>query len=120
MGIPVLAGVPKGLILGPLLFLIYINDLPDNLKSLAILFVNDTLLFSAVHDPSKSEKFLNNDFQKISDQTFKWKMLFNSNVIKQAQEVIFSCKSIKQITQLSILMKRLLLKLLFKSILECI
>ena len=91
MGTPVLAGVPKG----PLLFLIYINDLPDNLKSLAILFVNDTLLFSAVHDPSKSEKFLNNDFQKISDQTFKWKMLFNSNVIKQAQEVIFSCKSNK-------------------------
>ena len=116
---PVLAGVPQGSILGPLLFLIYINDLPDNLESLAKLFADDTSLFSTVRDRSKSAKLLNDDLQKISDWAFKWKMLFNPDVTKQAQEVIFLVKVIKQIIQLSILMKLLLLKLLVKSILEC-
>ena len=64
---PVFGGVPQGLILGPLLFLIYINDLPDNLESLAKLFADDTSLFSTVHDPSKSAKLLNDDLQNISD-----------------------------------------------------
>ena len=89
---PALAGVPQGSILGPLLFLIYINDLPDNLESLAKLFAGDTSLFSTVHDPSSSAKLLNNDLLKISDWAFKWKMLFNPDVTEQAQEVIFSRK----------------------------
>ena len=88
---PVLAGVPQGSILGPLLFLIYINDLPDNLESLAKLFADDTSLFSTVHDPSSSAKLLNH-LLKISDWAFKWKMLFNPDVTKQAQEVLFSRK----------------------------
>ena len=45
---PFLAGVPQGIILGPLFFWIYINDLPDGLKSNAKLFADDTSLFSAV------------------------------------------------------------------------
>ena len=53
------------------------------------------LLFSTVHDPSKSAKLLSDDLQKISDWAFKWKMLFNPDVTKQAQEVIFSHKSNK-------------------------
>ena len=117
---PVLAGAPQELMLGLLLFLIYINNLPDNLEYLAKLFANYTLLFSTVHDSSKSAILLNDDLQKISDWAFKWKMLFNPDVTKQAQEVIFLVKVIKQIIQLSILMKLLLLKLLVKSILECI
>ena len=83
------------MILGPLLFLIYINDLPDNLESLAKLFADDTSLFSTVHDPSKSAKVLNDDLQKNSDWAFKWKILFNPDVTKQAQEVVFSHKSNK-------------------------
>ena len=53
------AGVPQGSILGPLLFLIYINDLSDNLTSNAKLFADDTSVFSVVYDVNTSAKELN-------------------------------------------------------------
>ena len=89
---PVLAGVPQGSILGPLLFLVYINDLPNGLKSNAKLFADDISLFTIVKDRSVSANILNNDLQLISLWAYKWKMLFNPDPKKPAQEVLFSRK----------------------------
>ena len=85
------AGVPQGSILGPLLFLIYINDLPDGLSSNVKLFADDTSLFSVVHDIHSSASDLIKDLKTINEWAFQWKMSFNPN--KQAQEVIFIRKS---------------------------
>ena len=90
---PVQAGVPQGYILGPLLFLIYVNDLSHNLSSTVKLFADDTSVFSIVHDIDSSTKQLNDDLKKISEWAYQWKMSFDPDLSRQAQEVIFSCKS---------------------------
>ena len=90
---PVLAGVPQGSILGPLLSLVYINDLPDGLKSNVKLFSDDTSLFTIVKDKNESANILNGDLQLISSWAYKWKMLFNPDPKKPAQEVSFSTKT---------------------------
>ena len=57
--------VPQGSILGPLFFLIYINDLGNNLSSTVKLFADDRSIFSIVHDIDLSSKQLNNDLKKV-------------------------------------------------------
>ena len=89
---PVLAGVPLGSILGQLLFLKYINDLPNELKSNAKLFADDTSLFTVVKDKTESANILSNDLLEISKWAYDWKMLFNPDPCKPAQEVVFSRK----------------------------
>ena len=61
----VLVGVPQASILGPLLFLIYINDFPENLESSTKLFADDTSLFPTVYNLSESANLLNDDLKKI-------------------------------------------------------
>ena len=87
------AGVPQSSILGPLLFLIYINDLSEGLSSNVKLFADDTSLFSVIHDSNTSALELNSDLAKINRWAFQWKMCFKPDHKKQAQEVIFSRKS---------------------------
>ena len=62
----IISGVPQGSVLGLLLFLIYINDLPDGINSLCKIFADDTSLFSKVYDIHNSVSKLNDDLEKIS------------------------------------------------------
>ena len=75
------------------LFLIYINDLPDNIQSSCKIFAADTSLFSHVSGKYKSQVELNNDLQVICNWAFQWKMQLNPDPHKQAQEEYFSKKS---------------------------
>ena len=89
---PLLAGVPQRSTLGPLLFLIYISDLPNEMKSNAKLFADDTSLSTIVKDENESTNLLNNDLLLIPRWAYSWKKLFKPDPSKPAQEVIFSRK----------------------------
>ena len=82
--------------LGLLLFLIYISDIVDGLSSNAKLFADDTSLFSVAHNANTTAKELNNDLVKINRLAYQWKMSFNPDSSKQAQEVIFSRETKKE------------------------
>ena len=71
------------------LFLIYINDLPNNFISKFKLFANDTSIFSIVNDINVSSEEINNNCKRISDCAYQWTIIFNLDLIKQAQEVVF-------------------------------
>ena len=86
------SGVPQGSVLGPLLFLVYINDLERNIKSNIKFFADDTMLFSIVKDPALSANNLNYDLDIIQQWAHQWKMEFNPDPAKQATELLFSCK----------------------------
>ena len=71
------------------------NDLADGLSSNPKLFADDTSLFSVIHDVDTSANELNNDLYQINKWAFQWKISFNPDPSKQAQEIIFSRKTKK-------------------------
>ena len=87
------SGVPRGSVLGSLLFLIFINDHETDIVSHVKNFADDTMLFDGVRDPHSSSETLNQFLARIENWARQWKMFFNPDPDKQAVEVLFSRKN---------------------------
>ena len=75
--IEIKAGIPQGSRLGPLLWILYINDILDHLDSEVLLFADDTCLFATAPDPAQTAEILNRDLSKIHTWSKTWKVTFN-------------------------------------------
>ena len=74
--VPVLSGVPQGSVLGPVLFLLFINDLPDNIRSSVRLFADDCVLYRNIHSLQDCLT-LQEDLTSLGQWEADWQMKFN-------------------------------------------
>ena len=76
------SGVPQGSVLGPLLFLIYINNLDDTVGSNILKFADDTKIFRKVRPGHNTGQVLQEDLDSLVRWSEKWQMLFNQDKCK--------------------------------------
>jgi len=86
------SGVPQGSVLGPLLFLVFINDLVDDLTCKTYLFADDTSLLEIVETPEEATITLNENLSVVKEWGKKWKVDFNPS---KTEEMIISIKKNK-------------------------
>ena len=72
----VTSGIPQGSVLGPLLFVVFINDLPDQVQSFTKLFADDTKVFRAITS-IEDHQILQNDLHKLVQWSEIWQLPFN-------------------------------------------
>ncbi|MCG8032136.1 MAG: reverse transcriptase family protein [Candidatus Thiodiazotropha taylori] len=94
----VLAGVPQGSVLGPLLFLVYVNDIADQLLSLTRLFADDSSLFLSASNLNDIEGILNHDLSIVSAWAKQWLVNFNPN---KTVAMLFSLLKVDVVPSLS-------------------
>ena len=70
-------GVPQSSVLGPALFLVFFNDLPEHVDCQVALFADDTLMYQTIKCSRDTLKFQNN-ITALSKWADKWEMLFNN------------------------------------------
>ena len=85
---------PQGSVLDPLLFLIFINDLPNNLICNPKLFSGDVSLHAIMYVKSVCTNSLNDDLKRLYEWSVKWKISFNPDPTKPAEEVIFTNRNL--------------------------
>ena len=71
------SGVPQGSVLGPVLFLVFINDLPEVIKELMKIFTDDTKIYYPIQS-LETPQLLRNDVEKSETWTHIWKMMHNN------------------------------------------
>ena len=74
--VPVLSGFAQGSVLGPVLFLIFINDIPDNIRSSVRLFADDCVLNRNIKSPLDCQ-LLQDDLNSLAKWEMDWQMKFN-------------------------------------------
>ena len=74
--VPVTSGVPQGSVLGPILFLTYINDLPQDIVLQVRLFADDTAIYLTAESETDSD-CLQRDLDRLQAWESKWDMEFN-------------------------------------------
>ena len=81
------AGIPQGSRLGPLLWILYANDIIKDINSEILLFADDTCLFASAPDPAQTARILNQDLSKIKNWANTWKVTFNP---LKSKDIIFT------------------------------
>ena len=74
--VPVASGVPEGSVLGRILFLTYINDLPQDIVSQVCLFADDTAIYLTLEEKGDSDQ-LQRDLDRLQTWEARWNMKFN-------------------------------------------
>ena len=95
---PVLSGVPQGSVLGPVLFLLNVNDIPSSVKSSLRLFADDCILYREIHDAQDSWT-LQDDFKQLSFWSNTWQLHFN---VKKCYHLEITCKKTPIVFQHSV------------------
>lgn len=85
------AGVPQGSVLGPLLFLIYVNDIAESLLSLTRLFADDSSLFCSASNIQDIEGIINHDLQVLAAWAKRWLINFNP---AKTEAILFTLKQL--------------------------